>query len=646
MNRELRPLALPLIFLVAFNVLPSFWFRPTWFTALAVIILAYRLWLELSWRNMPPRWTQWVVQVAVGVAVWQHYRSLFGDEAAGTWLTLLTILKLFELRGKRDYFITALLCFLVLMSLLLLDQSLLLSFFLLADVALIVGFLYALEEERWQWSQWSHYVRRPLGLLVRVVPLLVLIFLLFPRFSTGFGTGKQGSAKTGITDQLRPGSISDLAPSDEVVFRATFLNGDVPPRQALYWRGAVLERSRGLNWDRAEADLKRAPFPRGTQNEIEIYLEPGSEKFLFTLENTLALDMPTDINRNRIGVREGGIFELSEALQTRQRYFLESTDKDPAPTRDLERYLKVGEPPSKELEKFLNGLRGLSTAETVRRLHENYSKNGYGYSLQPPKVTTVDDFFFKTKTGFCEHFAGAMATLLRHLKIPSRVVVGFQGGSSSFLDNYITVRAHDAHAWLEYYDSDAQRWRRSDPTASVAPSRFVTGSDGFTGRNWVPNWVPNRWETTYLKARAMIDEVEANWVGFLLRFDLAKQKELLAKLGMEAVLFRALPVFLVLAVALVLAVLYFVEAQGREPLSTEELLYRKFLRVLKRRNFAKAANEGPLTLMGRIEKDDPDLALRCQPIVDELLVARFGSKNLSRRAAAEISRQIRALTRA
>ena len=60
-------------------------------------------------------------------------------------------------------------------------------------------------------------------------------------------------------------------------------------------------------------------------------------------------------------------------------------------------------------------------------------------------VKTIEDFLLKTRVGFCEHFAGATATLLRAMDIPARVIVGFQGGTPSLLDNYVSVRAHDAH---------------------------------------------------------------------------------------------------------------------------------------------------------------------------------------------------------
>src|SRR5690606_34810588 len=119
-------------------------------------------------------------------------------------------------------------CYLVLMSGLLLDQSLLIGIHLLLAAIANVGFLYALEEGFWLKSHWKKNLRRPLGIFFRAVPLIGLIFILFPRFSTGFGASSTVKAKTGINDRLRPESVSSLSPSDELIFRATFYGGFIP----------------------------------------------------------------------------------------------------------------------------------------------------------------------------------------------------------------------------------------------------------------------------------------------------------------------------------------------------------------------------------------------------------------------------------
>lgn len=122
MNNNLKSLTLPLLALVAINMIPHLYLKPLWSSALGLIFLGYRLFVEFYGLRTPPRWMVWLAGGAIGTAIWQHYHSIFGDEAAGTLLALLTCLKTYELRRKRDYFFNALLCFLMLMSYLLVDQ--------------------------------------------------------------------------------------------------------------------------------------------------------------------------------------------------------------------------------------------------------------------------------------------------------------------------------------------------------------------------------------------------------------------------------------------------------------------------------------------------------------------------------------------
>ena len=61
----------------------------------------------------------------------------------------------------------------------------------------------------------------------------------------------------------------------------------------------------------------------------------------------------------------------------------------------------------------------------------DYLQANYAYSLEPPESdmrSPYAAFLFETKTGYCQHFAGAMAVLLRFNGIPARVAVGFASG--------------------------------------------------------------------------------------------------------------------------------------------------------------------------------------------------------------------------
>jgi hypothetical protein len=107
-------------------------------------------------------------------------------------------------------------------------------------------------------------------------------------------------------------------------------------------------------------------------------------------------------------------------------------------------------------------------------LVNGYLQEGFGYSERPtpPEAgrAPLDAFLIDTKEGYCQHFSGAMALLLRMGGIPARVATGFSpGGFSDRRDAWI-VRDTDAHAWVEAW-FDELGWVTFDPTPGSTPAR-------------------------------------------------------------------------------------------------------------------------------------------------------------------------------
>jgi transglutaminase-like putative cysteine protease len=103
-----------------------------------------------------------------------------------------------------------------------------------------------------------------------------------------------------------------------------------------------------------------------------------------------------------------------------------------------------------------------------------YLQTGFSYSERPappaPGRAPLDAFLIDTKEGYCQHFAGAMALLLRMGGVPARVATGFSpGGFSKRRDAWI-VRDTDAHAWVEAW-FDELGWVTYDPTPDLTPAR-------------------------------------------------------------------------------------------------------------------------------------------------------------------------------
>lgn len=101
----------------------------------------------------------------------------------------------------------------------------------------------------------------------------------------------------------------------------------------------------------------------------------------------------------------------------------------------------------------------------------------FTYELRAPNAESGDLVydFLTERTGYCVHFATAMAIMARHLGIPARVVSGFLAGQEA--DGQFIVTANQAHMWPELMLPGAG-WVRFEPTpASVsgaAPSHAVS----------------------------------------------------------------------------------------------------------------------------------------------------------------------------
>jgi transglutaminase-like putative cysteine protease len=103
-----------------------------------------------------------------------------------------------------------------------------------------------------------------------------------------------------------------------------------------------------------------------------------------------------------------------------------------------------------------------------------YLQDGFTYAEDPgvfqPGRAPLDAFLFDTKSGYCQHFSGAMALLLRMGGIPTRVVTGFSPGGYSKSKRAWIVRDTDVHSWVEAWFDD-WGWVTFDPTPADTPAR-------------------------------------------------------------------------------------------------------------------------------------------------------------------------------
>ncbi len=604
------------LFLVS---IPHLLRMPWWFSALCIAVFAWRLLHELRGYDLPGRLLRSLLVLLGAVAVGVAYRTFIGQEPGVALLNLMLCLKLLELRTMRDALIALFIGYFMVFGGFLFDQSILMGGYLFLVVLALTAALIALNHPAGDQSHYRFYFRTGGKLLLQAIPLMVVLFLLFPRLSGPlWGMPDSKSAKTGLSDSIEMGTISSLVDSDEVAFRVDF-EGPIPEAKTLYWRGPVMWRTDGKRWDRPRIRPQRH-IPEFTPLSDEIAytvtLEPNNRHWLFALDLPLALPV---IPNNETFIASDFQLLSKKPVASKLRYQLRSATS--YRLQEMPSWMQptgIQLPPDANPQTRMLGARwqfeGLKDLELVQRALQMFRDQPFYYTRQPPLLgdQPVDEFLFTTRRGYCEHFATAFVTLMRAAGIPARVVTGYQGGELNEVGGYLIVRQSSAHAWAEVWLGE-QGWVRVDPTAVVPTERVEETADavrfntteltnaqirGFSMlREFYWKWV-HGW-----------DALNHNWTRWVLGFDKQRQEELLKKLGMGKLdwqwLIGIMAGLLVSVVGVIGAITFLRRPRHRDPVLR---LYLQFCARLEKAGFVREANEGPEDFAQRVIAQRPDLA--------------------------------------
>ncbi len=465
-------------------------------------------------------------------------------------------------------------------------------------------------------------------LLFQALPLALLLFLLFPRLPTPFGgLGQVQTGRTGLSDSMQPGSVSELIQSDAIAFRAEF-EGAAPAGSDLYWRGPVLWKYDGRVW----SDLKIAGEdlleiqPLGRPLNYSVMLEPHQQHWLFTLgASSQAPDVASDLTADMQWLAR-------QPVKTRLRYSHSAHldyRMDPVLLPELEALalqLPEGQNPrARRLAETWRRQAGNDDGALIRQALDHFRTEDFYYTLRPPRLDgdAMDAFLFDTRRGFCEHYASAFVVLMRMAEVPARVVTGYQGAELNPLGGYWLVRQRDAHAWAEVWLS-GRGWVRVDPTAAVAPDRVERGINAALPELERPRAT---WDLAWLRpAHQAWDALNMQWQRWVVGYDHARQKALMERLHPALASLKGLLWALVGSSLLVLALLtLWILGRRRSPSPDRlQVLYGRFKARLNRIGVATPDTEGPLDLARRTATLRPDLATRVEAITRLYASLRYG----------------------
>jgi len=612
---------------MALVVAPMFLHLTPWVPLFALLLGAWRY--SLGLRQQPlPRGRILLPMTLIGAgAIVASYGGSFGRDASVALLTLMLSMKLLESSNRRDAMLLISLSWFLSITAFLFTQSLLMGVYLALPVFALTITLIGISHPgrplpfRVQW-------RLAAGMLGQAIPVMLVLFLLFPRLSGPLWRtpSDAASAMSGLSESMAPGSISELILSDEPVLRAEFA-GPLPAPNQRYWRGPIFWHFDGRTWRPGTQSYSLAQETleaTGDTIDYTVTLEPHNRNWLF------ALDLPASVPPDGV-LRHDYQLISRQPINSRVRYQARSfltyrlqPQLDATARQHALQLPKTGNPRAIALGQEWSDS-GLDSEGILRKALAMYREQPFVYTLAPPQLGRdgMDDFLFSTRRGFCEHYAGSFVFLMRAAGVPARVVTGYQGGVVNPLGNYMIVRQSDAHAWAEVWLEDSG-WVRIDPTAAVSPQRIESGLSGLPAGEPVP-LLARSGDSWLNRIYLGWDAVNNSWNQWVLGYNQQRQMELLARFFGKNISMHGLALGMIGAVGLIMLAISWSLLRGTGPKPDElQKAYRKFLRKLARAGIVHQSYEGPLEFGQRAASALPERAQAILGITTRYADLRYG----------------------
>jgi protein-glutamine gamma-glutamyltransferase len=562
--REARD-TLFLLAVIGWTALPHLLHLPLWCAGMCTVVILWRAKLALGSSPLPGKWLLCsVLLLALGLTQWS-FHTLMGKQAGVTLLLVLMALKTLELRAQRDAFVVFFLGFFLVLTHFLYSQSLAVAAAMLISVwGLLTATVLA------HMPAGIPSLRQAARLSLRCaalgLPMMVLLFVFFPRIAPLWGVPQDKQGSTGLSNSMSMGSVAQVVQDERVAMRLKFL-ALMPPPNALYFRGPVLSRFDGNEWTPAAANSNH---PAGkttlqTQGEgvrYEATLEPTRLAVVPTLEATAELPhiegLATWRQDDLVWATQRPVTERLRFIATAYPRFSHGPLQADAPELAAHLQLPAGFNP-----KLIHWARSL--ANTPQYQHADASQlaqavmahihtGGFGYTLAPGLYGetnpqgALDEFWFERRLGFCEHFSASFVVTMRAMNIPARVVTGYQGIDPEMQDGYHLVRQSAAHAWAEYWLLGTG-WVRADPTAAVAPERIELGRRLVGRPSAVANAINAVNPIVLTRLRGLWETMDNRWNQWVLQYAQGEQRKLLEKWGFTAPTWQDLVKLLALSLA-------------------------------------------------------------------------------------------------
>ena len=419
-------------------------------------------------------------------------------------ILILVFIKFSEIKEKKDhYFFNFTVIFLTISSLIY-GQDFLSSInsFLLMLVSII--HLYSLNQKRILKIN-TKYIFQYLSISLLVLPIIALIYFVFPRYEINIKIFDNKVNTLGIPNFLELGTFTDISSNKQKVFQ--YKNDQNKDKNnPLYFRVKIFDlinvnkfwittplENIYMQYDNT---YKLKKNNKTLINNGEILIFPNDKTWLPVLKS---FDYESSLITNNY---LNGTAKLKQKIDQKKRYPIQSNKFSINYDKEfLQFYQKL--PSSIFSQKLINWTDNLrknskSDSDYLANIMKHFANGEYYYTLNPieNKTNDYEKFFFETKKGYCEYYAGMFTILARLQNIPTRIVTGYLGGEYNDIGNFYTFRQSDAHSWVEVYTNE-KGWIRFDPTL-VIPKENILSFNNLSSQDLQPTLIDDDGRTSKL----------------------------------------------------------------------------------------------------------------------------------------------------
>ena len=550
-------LIVPIFLSLGLILIAQIAFSPLYLSFVFVLMmLALFLHFKKQKQDQNAQLSKWLKMGLVGlalVAIYLSYGSFIGVEAGTAALAVFLFGKSLELKNKRDLIIFFNFALFVSASLFLYSQSIWMALMVVCCLVSCLFGLYRIQITEFKQvpQQILSAARHDIGHIFKfiglAVPFFIILFLFFPRFPPLWHVPiASDQGVTGISDRMSPGDIAELSQSSALAFRIIADLKQLPAQHELYWRAMVLDEYDGTTWTSHVSNQYSFQINRQNLDSQGIryqYLAADQrQKWVTGLEKTIPLERRLNLHQdysitpNRLVQRNQPI----SLLWVGQDFNNVNLELNDVQKKRYTLYPKNLDQQAQALAKRLFDQSQSDSNRYVENVIQWYQQQQFKYSLQPGRLGNhrVDEFLFKSKEGFCEHYASSFVMLMRYVGIPARVVVGYQGGQAAPDEQSWEVRQLDAHAWTEVFLN--QQWIRVDPTSIIAPQRLDLGMQNYLsndqsafGDEQFSNFKYQQF-SALKQLRIWSDYASFQWQDKVVGFDSERQKKWMSLLGIKS----------------------------------------------------------------------------------------------------------------